>query len=82
MTDDAEVHEVIDPVVAEDEAVLLEVWDGETGVLETEGELLIELEMEADICELTTDITLTGVGFVVELSAGRGWGLLTPTEQE
>lgn len=87
---DAEVDKVTDLALADDEDVLLgntEVWDMEVdviwlkSVLETEDELLIELETEVDDSVSGTDITLTGVGFVLELSAGRGWGSFTPTEQ-
>lgn len=83
MTDDAEADEVTDPAVADDEAALLE----KTEVRETEGDVIrlrgvLETEDELlDDSSSGTDITLTGVGFVLELSTGRGWGSFTPTEQ-
>lgn len=44
-------------------------------------ELETELAIELDAGPLLAEIGLTGVGFVLELSARRGSGSLTPIEQ-
>lgn len=49
--------------------------------IELETELTIELTIELDVGPLLAEIGLTGVGFVLELSARRGSGSLTPIEQ-